>query len=212
VPLLVEILQSRFSATLHPMVAHTFATVASGFSKDPAMEQLYDLLAKIDSPPVQLPQPDPSHELLLALANRTDLPLSLRLRALLPPKPFALTQPNPLDRLLVAQSAGLIDSADLAGQMDDFEVSAIVPHVYSLARWLQLTGQNEAAMRLITRVLAEVPASDLDDPLEWALVAELCKHANQPDLLDRALERAVPRDTSPQPTLLHHLTARLRNP
>jgi hypothetical protein len=212
VPLLVEILQSRFSATLHPMVAHTFATVASGFSKDPAMEQLYDLLAKIDSPPVQLPQPDPSHELLLALANRTDLPLSLRLRALLPPKPFALTQPNPLDRLLVAQSAGLIDSADLAGQMDDFEVSAIVPHVYSLARWLQLTGQNEAAMRLITRVLAEVPASDLDDPLEWAYVAELCHHAQQPDLLQGALERAVPRDTGPQPALLYHLTARLKNP
>lgn len=212
VPLLVEILQSRFSGTLHPMVAHTFATVASGFSKDPAMEQLYDLLAKIDSPPRQLPQPDATRVLLQALANRTDLPLSLRLRALLPPKPFALTQPNPLDGLLIAQSAGLIDSADLAGQMDDFEVSAIVPHVYSLARWLQLTGQNEAALRLITRALAEIPASDLDDPLDWAYVAELCHHAQQPDLLQGALERAVPRDTGPQPALLYHLTARLKNP
>lgn len=212
VPLLVEILQSRFSATLNPMLAHTFARVASGFSTNPAIDQLDDLLAKFDSPPVQLPQPDPSHEILLALARRTDLPITLRLLAALPPKPLELNQPNPLDRLLYAQSIGFIDSADLARHMDAFELSAMVPHIYSLARWLQLTSQNEAALRLISRVLEEVPASDLDDPVEWALVAELCKHANQPNLLDRALERAVPRDTSPQPTWLHHLTARLRNP
>ena len=52
----------------------------------------------------------------------------------------------------------------------------------------------------------------MDDPLTWAYVAEICHHAQQPDLLQVALERAVPRDSGSQPTLLYHLIARLKRP
>lgn len=211
-PLLVEILESRFSATLHPMVAHTFVTIAAGFSEDPVIGQLQELLEKVRSLPRLLPQPDATRELLQALASRTDLPLALRLQAVLPPHPMTLADSTPFDQLLLAQSLGVIDAAELAQQIDAVDVSKLARHLYSLARWLQWSGQNEAALRLIARIEAEVPASDMDDPLTWAYVAEICHHAQQPDLLQVALERAVPRDSGSQPTLLYHLIARLKWP
>lgn len=211
-PLLVEILESRSSTTLHPMVAHTFVTIAAGFSEDPVIGQLQELLEKVRSLPRLLPQPDATRELFYALASRTDLPLALRLQAVLPPNPMTVADSTPFDQLLLAQSLGFIDAAELAEQIDAVDVSQLAQHLYPLARWLQWSGHNGAALRLIARVEVEVPASDVDDPLSWAYVAEICHHAQKPDLLQVALERAVPRDSSSQPTLLYHLTARLKRP
>lgn len=200
VPLLIATLESPFAKALNPATCYAFATLAGAFSNDPAVSRLAELIATANPTFTQDRNPLATKRLWTAIADHPDLPPVLRLRCVLPPWRTSSTTPLLLERLIAMHSLGLLDPVGLAEQVDAIDAKAIALPIYPLVRWLYHCNQTDAAHRLIAKVLMEVPASDLDDPLEWALVAELCHHTGKPDLTKAAIERASPPETLLQPT------------